>query len=235
MRRNINKKQKAEVLPIATAQKVKTMIIQRGMKPGDRLPTEKELTEQFGVSRSTLREAMKVLRAEHVVVIRQGSGTFVSQGTGIVEDPLGLNFTNQNNLIKNLFETRILIEPHIAGLAAQRATSQDIENLELLVNEMAQFQVNSSMMAEMDVQFHTAVAECTHNDVLIRVVPIINESIRRSHVETHDDLGSFKRAKRSHLGIYKAIAEGDYMSARFLAERHVWETLEDIKEVEEVE
>ncbi len=234
MRRSSNKKQKADVLPIATAQKVKTMIIQRAMKPGDRLPTEKELTEQFGVSRSTLREAMKVLRAENVVVIRQGSGTFVSQETGVVEDPLGLNFTNQNNLIKNLFETRMLIEPHIAGLAAQRATPQDIENLALLVNEMAQFQVNSSMMAEMDVQFHTAVAECTHNDVLIRVVPIINESIRRSHVETHDDLQSFKRAKRSHLGIYKAIAEGDYMSAKFLAERHVWETLEDINEMEEV-
>lgn len=224
---------KEDVLPIATAQKVKAMIIQREMKPGDRLPTELELVDQFGVSRSTLREAMKVLSAENVVVIRQGSGTFVSQGTGIREDPLGLNFTNQNKLIKNLFETRMLIEPNIAALAAQRATPEDIRNLKSLVMEMDRVQVNSPGMAEMDVQFHTAVAECTHNDVLIRVVPIINESIRRSHVETHNDPESFKRAKRSHMGIYQAIAKGEYMSARFLAERHVWETLEDIKDLEE--
>lgn len=235
MGRNSNKRQIADILPIAIAQKVKTMIIQREMKPGDRLPTEKELIEQFSVSRSTLREAMKILSAEHIVVIRQGSGTFVSQGTGIGEDPLGLNFTNQNKLIKNLFEIRMLIEPGIAGLAVQRATPQDIKNLERLVLEMDQFQVNSSMMAEMDVQFHTAVAECTHNEVFIRVVPIINESIRRSHVETHDDAESFKRAKRSHMGIYKAIAEGDYMEAKFLAERHIWETLKDINEREEKE
>lgn len=233
MRRVPNKKPKADVLPIVTAQKVKNMIIQRELKPGDRLPTEKELTEQFGISRSTLREAMKVLRAENVVMIRQGSGTFVCHGTGIGEDPLGLNFTNQRNLIKNLFETRMMIEPHIAGLAAQRATPQDIMNLELLVNAMAQFQVNSSALAELDVRFHTAVAECTHNEVLIRVVPIINESIRRSHVETHDDTESFKRAKRSHREIYQAIAAGECTAARFLAERHVWETFTDIKDTEE--
>lgn len=226
-------KQKEDLLPIATAQKVKNMIIQREMKPGDRLPTELELVDQFGVSRSTLREAMKVLSAENVVVIRQGSGTFVSHGTGIGEDPLGLNFTNQSKLIKNLFETRMLIEPNIAALAAQRATPEDIRKLKSLVMEMNQAQVNSSAMAEMDVQFHTAVAECTHNDVLIRVVPIINESIRRSHMETHDDPESFKRAKRSHMGICKAIAESEYMNARFLAERHVWETLDDIKNLEE--
>ena len=196
MRRDMNEYQNMDVLPMATAQKVKTMIIQREMKPGDRLPTEKELADLFGVSRSTLREAMKFLRAENVVVIRQGSGTFVSAGTGIGEDPLGLHFTNQEKLIQNLFETRMLIEPQIAGLACQRATPQDVRNLQLLVTEMDRSEVNSPASAELDVQFHTAVAECTHNEVLIRVVPIIIESIRRSHVETHDDPESFKRAKK---------------------------------------
>ena len=233
MRRDMNEYQNMDVLPMATAQKVKTMIIQREMKPGDRLPTEKELADLFGVSRSTLREAMKFLRAENVVVIRQGSGTFVSAGTGIGEDPLGLHFTNQEKLIQNLFETRMLIEPQIAGLACQRATPQDVRNLQLLVTEMDRSEVNSPASAELDVQFHTAVAECTHNEVLIRVVPIIIESIRRSHVETHDDPESFKRAKRSHSGICTAIAEGDFMEAKFQAERHVWETLNDIKETEE--
>ena len=176
---------------------------------------------------------MKFLRAENVVAIRQGSGTFVSAGTGIGEDPLGLHFTDQKNLLQNLFETRMLIEPQIASLAVQRATPQDIHNLERLVKQMDEIQINSTETAEMDVQFHTAVAECTHNDVLIRVVPIINDSIRRSHFETHDNIESFRRAKRSHIGIYKAIASGDYMEAKYLSERHIWETLDDIKKMEE--
>lgn len=215
-------------LPMRTARKVKSMIIQREMKPGDRLPTEKELAELFDVSRSTLREAMKVLRAENVVEIRQGSGTFVSAGTGIGEDPLGLHFTDQEQLLQNLFEVRMLIEPQIAGLAVQRATPQDIQNLERLVEEMEWNETRSAATAELDVQFHTAVAQCSHNDVLVRVVPIINESIRRSHVETLDDLESFKRAKLSHAGICRAIAERDYTAARYLSERHVRDTLDDI-------
>lgn len=221
-------------LPMAIAQKIKMMIVERNMKPGDRLPTENELAELFDVSRSTLREAMKFLRAENVVAIRQGSGTFVSAGTGIGEDPLGLHFTNQKSLLQNLLETRMLIEPQIAVLAVQRATPQDIRNLEHLVKKMEEIEVNSKETAEMDVQFHTALAECTHNDVLIRVVPIINDSIRRSHFETHDNLESFKRAKRSHAGIYNAIASGNYMEAKYLSERHIWETLDDIKRMEEI-
>ena len=202
MRRDMNEYQNMDVLPMATAQKVKTMIIQREMKPGDRLPTEKELADLFGVSRSTLREAMKFLRAENVVVIRQGSGTFVSAGTGIGEDPLGLHFTNQEKLIQNLFETRMLIEPQIAGLACQRATPQDVRNLQLLVTEMDRSEVNSPASAELDVQFHTAVAECTHNEVLIRVVPIIIESIRRSmwrHMMIRRVLSGPKEATRESV------------------------------------
>ena len=225
---NSTEKQRKDVLPLTVAQKVKTIITQRDLRPGDRLPTEKELVKAFGVSRSTLREAMKILKAENVVEIQQGSGTYISQNTGIGEDALGLRFTDQKNLLKNLYETRMLIEPHITELAAQRATRQDIENLDRLVQEMNQIERSSSTTAEMDVQFHTAIAECTHNEVLIRVVPIINESIRRCYAETHDNEESFKRAKRSHLEIARAIAKRDYVAAKFLAQRHLWENMEDI-------
>ncbi|MFQ9702286.1 MAG: FadR/GntR family transcriptional regulator [Enterocloster clostridioformis] len=196
MRRDMNEYQNMDVLPMATAQKVKTMIIQREMKPGDRLPTEKELADLLASAGLHFGEAMKFLRAENVVVIRQGSGTFVSAGTGDWGRPLGLHFTNQEKLIQNLFETRMLIEPQIAGLACQRATPQDVRNLQLLVTEMDRSEVNSPASAELDVQFHTAVAECTHNEVLIRVVPSSLSLSARSHVETHDEPESFKRAEK---------------------------------------
>lgn len=222
---------KTELLPGKTAQNIKQMIIQQNMKPGDRLPSETELMDMFGVSRSTLREAMKFLGAENVIVIKRGNGTFVSNSTGVGEDPLGLNFTNQHYLIKNLLEARLLFEPQIAELAVQRATDKNIRCLAEIINKMKEVEVNDDLAAELDVQFHTAIAECTQNDVLIRIVPIINESIRQGHNETASVMGSYERAKICHVGIYEAIVNRNYMEAKYFSERHVWETLNDIKEM----
>jgi len=217
-----------ESLHMTTSQKIKDMIVRGNMKPGDKLPTEKEMMQRFGVSRSTLREALKVLKAENVITQRRGSGTYVSHETGIGEDPLGLHFTNQKNLLNNLLETRVLIEPGIAELATHRASAQDLEELRNTVEEMEKMAVNTEQTEEMDVKFHTCVARCTHNDVLIRVLPIIVESIRRGHSKTAEDLESFQRAKKRHREIYEAIAANDYMKAKFLTERHIWETKQDI-------
>lgn len=222
---------KTDLLPGKTAQNIKQMIIAQKMKPGDRLPSEPELMEMFGVSRSTLREAMKYLRAENVIVIKRGNGTFVSDETGVGEDPLGLNFTNQHRLVKNLLEARLLFEPQIAELAVQRATEENIRYLGEIIHKMKETKVNDDLAAELDVQFHTAIAECTQNDVLIRIVPIINESIRVGHNETACVIGSYERAKECHIGIYEAIIRKNYMEAKYFAERHVWETLNDIKEM----
>lgn len=226
-----NEMNKTDLLPGKTAQNIKQMIINQNMKPGDRLPSEPELMEMFKVSRSTLREAMKFLRAENVIVIKRGNGTFVSDATGVGEDPLGLNFTNQHRLIKNLLEARLLFEPQIAELAVHRATEQNIKYLGEIIHKMKETAVNDDLAAELDVKFHTAIAECTQNDVLIRIVPIINESIRRGHNETACVIGSYERAKICHIGIYEAIVRKNYMEAKYFAERHVWETLNDIKEM----
>ncbi len=220
-----------EMLPAKTARFIKEMIIQQKMKPGDRLPCEVELMKMFGVSRSTLREAVKYLKAENVVEIKRGNGTFVSDTTGVVEDPLGLNFTNQHKLINNLLEARLLIEPQIAAFAVQRATEKNIACMAEIIEKMRKMEVNDESAAELDVQFHTAIAECTQNDVLTRIVPIINESIRQGHNETASIEGSYERAKICHLGIYEAILKKDLLAAKYFSERHVWETLNDIKEM----
>ncbi len=226
-----NKINGVEMLPAKTARNIKEMIIQEKMKSGDRLPCETELMKMFGVSRSTLREAVKFLKAENVIEIKRGNGTFISNITGVVEDPLGLNFINQHHLIQNLLEARLLIEPQIAAFAVQRATEQNIQCLAAIIDKMKDAEVNDEMAAELDVQFHTAIAGCTQNDVLTRIVPIINESIRQGHNETVSVEGSYERAKICHMGIYKAIVKKDLMEAKYFSERHIWETLNDIKEM----
>ena len=111
-------------LPEIVAQNIKGMIIERSLNEGEKLPTESELTMNFNVSRSTIREAIKILIAENVVEIRHGRGTFIAKKTGITKDPLGLSFADRKMLLPNLLEARRLIEPNIAALAAQRRTKR---------------------------------------------------------------------------------------------------------------
>ena len=223
-------------LDMSTAREIKKLIVQGKMHPGDRLPTEKDLMRQFGISRSTLRESLKILKAENVIVSRQGSGTFISEDTGISEDPLGLHFADRKNLLRNLLETRLVIEPGIAMLAAERATEDDLKNLNNIVFEMYQVERNDENTEKLDAKFHTAIAECSHNDVLTRVVPIIIESIQWGHIETKEDIESLHRAQKSHLAIYKAIEGRNVMKAKYLVEQHIHENLdllEDGKNKEE--
>ena len=117
---------KTRKLPERVADKLREMIIQDSLKTGAKLPAEAELMERFGVSRSTVREAVKILQTEHIVDIRQGQGTFLCAMPGLASDPLGLRFADQEELIAQLLETRLLIEPSVAALAAVRRQDKQL-------------------------------------------------------------------------------------------------------------
>lgn len=221
--------QRTDQLPLFVASQIKQRIVSEHYKPGDRLPSEMELAAMAGVSRSTVREAMNLLKAENVVVVKQGQGTFVSMLPGVGKDPFGIEFLNQSLLLDNLFEARLLFEPQIAMLAAQRCTAQNLADLENIVEQMQTLETNDDRATELDLQFHTTVAECTQNEILVRVVPTINESIAYSRSKTVGVVGTLERSKKAHRGIYEAIRDRDLMAAKFIAEKHVWETLSDVK------
>ncbi len=218
-------------LTTTITQNIRQMIIAQNMKPGDRLPSEAELVSLFNVSRSTIRECMKLLNAQNIVEIHRGKGTFVSSRTGIGKDPLGLNFIHSGDILDQLLEARLLIEPQIAFIAAQRATEKNIHDLREIVTRMQQVKRPEEENRNMDIDFHTLVARCTQNDILHRVVPIINESIREGYIKTSFVTESLDRAQRSHLNIFNAIKNGDAMTARYEAEKHIRQTIEDIKKL----
>ena len=222
-----------ESLPVRTSRHIKRMIIEGDMKPGHRLPSESELMQMFGVSRSTIREAVKSLKAENILEVRRGSGTYVSESTGLASDPLGLDFVNQDQLVADLLEARLIIEPQIASIAVERATEANIAELTAIVERMKGVMVNDASAADMDVKFHTSIAKCTQNDVLIRIVPIINESIRLGYGKTVHVEGSFERAKACHRSIYEAIVHRNKLEAKIFTERHIWETMNDIATIRE--
>ena len=106
-------------------------------RAGDKLPTEKELCEKTGAGRNTVREALKILASRNILEIRQGAGTFVSGKQGVADDPLGFSMVEDHvKLTRDLLQVRIMLEPQIAGLAAQRAKEEDIEKLASILREM---------------------------------------------------------------------------------------------------
>jgi DNA-binding FadR family transcriptional regulator len=208
---------------------LRKLIVDRHLRPGDRFLSENTLIKMFGVGRSTIREAIKFLVAKNVVEIRHGKGTFICQRPGINNDPLGLDFTNQNRLLLNLLETRIIVEPHIALLAAKRASSQDMIRLEQIVNAFDEStEDQESQFPSLDVDFHTMLADCTQNDVLHRFLPSICDAIWKGREETADNTASHRRAVVSHRKIFEAIRNRSPENAKREMIKHIKQTAKDM-------
>ncbi len=218
---------KNSLLPSAVAKEIKKSIIEQQLESGTKLQNEIELLKQYGVSRPTLREAIKILIAENVVEIRRGKGTFVTKNLGIGKDPLGLDFSNQKHLLRNLFETRLLIEPPIARLAAIRRNSTELCTLQSALDEFSNVFEKGANHAEYDVAFHTSIARCSNNDVLFRILPIIIETIRKGFIETYELDASNKRAMVFHNKLYTAIKNQEPDLAEETMRRHILEAATD--------
>ena len=218
---------KVRKLPEQVADKLREMIIQEEMKTGSKLPAEAELMARFGVSRSTVREAVKILKTENIVDIRQGQGTFLCAMPGLGDDPLGLRFADQEELIGKLLETRLLIEPSVAALAAQRRQEEHLCEMKSLLDKMDNAYLHGEDYTPYDFEFHSVVARCAGNEVLERLLPTIHESIRAGYHHTRRVEGSYQRASQCHLEMYRAIMEHDSARARQAAQRHMIQTMHD--------
>lgn len=211
------------------ALKIREFIVERQLKPGDRFPSESSLITMYGVGRSTIREAIKLLVAENVVMIYHGKGTFICERTGINNDPLGLKYADQTKLLLNLFETRLIVEPQIALLAARRAVKEDIKKLEQIIDSFYSSDTDSgSRFPSLDVDFHTALANCTKNEVLFRFVPSICDAIWKGRQETEDNFTSRKKARTNHRRIFEAICARKPEDAARAMVTHINQTAKDM-------
>ena len=210
---------KTRKLPEQVADKLREMIIQESLKTGAKLPAEAELMERFGVSRSTVRE--------HIVDIRQGQGTFLCAMPGLAHDPLGLRFADQEELIAQLLETRLLIEPSVAALAAVRRQDRQLAMMKTLLDKMDNAYLHGEDYTPYDFEFHSVIAQCTGNDVMMRLLPTIHESIQAGYHHTRRVEGSYQRASQCHLEMYRGILEHDSERARMAAQRHMLQTMHD--------
>jgi GntR family transcriptional repressor for pyruvate dehydrogenase complex len=210
-------------------QQVIALIEEGKLKQGDQLPSERDLTEIFKVSRTTVREAIRTLESMKLLQCRQGNGTYVlaSSEEDLIH-PLAAALFNAKDDIRDIFYIRKIIEPHVAQLAAENATPQDIEKMEVILREQEACIGRGENIIETDSAFHSLIAGAAKNRVMERLILALVDLLKRSREEYLTEDESYGRAKRSlagHKRVLSAVRNGDSEDAKSEMMQH----LEDIE------
>jgi GntR family transcriptional regulator, transcriptional repressor for pyruvate dehydrogenase complex len=192
------------------------------LKAGDQLPSERELAETFRVSRSSVREAIKAIENEGLVITRPGSGTFITAVNveAIIPSMASLLSRGKHALL-DLFEMRRLVEPGIAALAAERATPADILRLKEICTEQTQHVQQDTSVVDSDAAFHMTIGRATHNPALQRLVASIVEILKPIREQSLQTPGRVHKSLASHQEILIAIERHDPDLARQAMLRHI--------------
>jgi DNA-binding FadR family transcriptional regulator len=196
------------------------LMVSGQLAPGARIPAERELADQLGVSRNSVREAVRELELKGLVERRSGRGTIVVESQGGRPGTLLDDMAPYARDLLEIMDFRLTIEPPVAALAAERRTQGSLAGLARLLDEMAG-ESRGNRTAELDREFHAAVARATANQLLVRLSEVTSEWLSQSR---HSALQSQRRRSASlagHRRIYEAIAAGDAQAARAAMVDHV--------------
>jgi GntR family transcriptional repressor for pyruvate dehydrogenase complex len=200
-------------------------LINKGkLNKGDQLPSERELTENFKVSRTTVREAIRCLESMQLVKSRQGNGTFVlaSAEDAHVKPLCAALFQERDDLI-DIFYIRKIVEPSIAELAAEHATPDEVKEMAGIIQDQEENLAVGKTTAQSDTEFHTAIARAARNRVLGRLMHALMDLLTETRQEAlHNHLRA-QESLRGHRAVFEAIANRDRAGARESMRRHLSE------------
>jgi GntR family transcriptional repressor for pyruvate dehydrogenase complex len=208
---------------------IREMIADGRLKPGDRLPPEHALADQLGVSRGSLREAVRALSQLNVLVVRRGDGTYVRslEPSDLLS---GLVFAIElvpAHLLDEVLEVRRLLLPPAVALAAQRVTAEQLDEMRSILTQL-EVTADPDRTADLHREFQGVVAEATGNEWLVsilRALQMAGEPVRRAWLESDPSMHDVARAYQRH--IFDALERGDAEMARSIAtiqveERRRW-------------
>jgi GntR family transcriptional repressor for pyruvate dehydrogenase complex len=199
-------------------------VVNGNWKAGDRIPPERDLCQQLGMARSSLREALKAMELVGMVDSRVGDGTFVCPRSEFLSRPLLWAFTGTDSAeFQEIMEARIIIEESLAALAAQRGSEQEIkaigETVQLLQDSIAR----DEPILEADMAFHLAIARASHNNPLANAVQLLRNLMRHWLFYKVLIPEVAPRIFKRHLAIYRAIAQRKPIAARRQMRLHLEE------------
>jgi GntR family transcriptional repressor for pyruvate dehydrogenase complex len=192
--------------------------------PGTRLPREADLAKQLGLSRNSLREAVRALSLARVLEVRQGDGTYVSslEPGELLEPTLSATHLLQGRTVLELFEVRRMLEPEAAAMAAQRADAEVIAALRHQLDRMVAAGDRADDLVEADAAFHDVIARAPGNGVLQALLRSLSTNTVRARLwHGIADRGALDLAREEHARIYEAIAAGDTDLARAATLLHI--------------
>lgn len=211
------------------AEKIVDYITKQGLHGGDKLPNETQLCSITGVSRGTVREAVRILNTENVVTIQRGVGTFVSPNPGVSEDPLGFRFIeDKEKLVFDLIQIREILEPSLAAIAAENATDEEIELLSKIARELEEKHVQGEDTVPLDIEFHSQIAKMSHNRVVELIYPILAKSI--PEITDYTQKALLTESMLDHQQIWQQIKDHNSFAAEAFMRTHLMRNKEYILE-----
>ncbi len=188
---------------------------------GEKLPNENEMAKMFGVSRTTLRESVKILATAGVLEIKRGRGTFVSKNIVNVDKTELENINSYKIKLVDLFEVRLAIEPEVAFWAAQRATDDEIAEIEKRGLAVEKTLIMHKDRTDDELLFHKSIAEAAHNEFMIELLPMIFKAIERGVAISEQITEISEDTLYDHRSIVRFLKRRDAEGARTAMRLHL--------------
>lgn len=219
-----------ERLSDSAADAILSMItIEKKYKPGDKLPNENELSEELGVSRITLREAIRILVAGNVVEVKRGKGTFVRQD--FAEQP----FTELKPVLSakvgvdDLFEMRLIFEPEAAYYATIRATDSELNRILAIGEKIEEMIRKGQDRTREEMAFHRSIAKATHNEFMNKLMPVIQESVSKGVFLYEKEHLAVEDVISDHRMIMEFMKNRNAEGARNAMKIHILHAIQELK------
>ncbi|MDR1045758.1 MAG: FadR family transcriptional regulator [Candidatus Adiutrix sp.] len=222
---------------IVAAQLRDLILVEKKYNPNDRVPNEQVLAEHMGVSRTSIREAVKILVAKGILTIRRGIGTFVSEVPGLMQDPYGFALElNKLKLIDDWYQFRIFVEPRAMELVALNATQSELALIRRLAVEHNEAMAKDGKIhLDTDRLFHMQLAISTHNIIMAKLLPSMHDSLYWTEIDvwvgpvaginkTFNDI-----AFEGHLKIVEFLEMRDAQGAGLEMRYHIQRGIKEMK------
>jgi len=222
-----------EITPVrlyeSVIEQIMNLIKNNKLKPGNKLPPERELAEKLSISRGSLREAFRVLESRGLIKSKPGGGRYIREirknGHNSTENII---LSLEKSSILELLEAREMFEVKIAKIAAQKVTPEDIESIEKALNKMnEEEELKYGKETESDTEFHLAIAGASHNFVFVNIIKLHLDLLRDTREKTQQIPGRREERWREHQAIFQAIKEHDSKKAGEATLKH----LRNVREV----
>jgi DNA-binding FadR family transcriptional regulator len=204
-------------------EKIKAMIVSGTLRAGDRLPKEADLAAELGLSRSSLREAVRALSLMNILDVRQGDGTYVTslEPTLLLEALSFIVDFHRDATVLELLAVRRILEPAATAMAAERATDADLEELGKLLDSLGESPSADELVAN-DLEFHRRIVACSGNSVLSSLVETMSAPTTRARVwRGLTQAGAWERTLAEHRAILHAMVLRDAEAARSWSTVHI--------------